>query len=221
MRFTRQLYEKEEKYLLPYLESIEGLYCHLVRLPTDDIARFIPDADLEAALARHDRQTVGIQVVSDIFNHLKFFWYTNTFKVIKLIEALISSYNQQNYLAWTLVARSTLEYSAVFYYFHKKLDELSPCNPSFTISQLQDIVGLLKRYSHGTRFNWTSLLTGTLDELLKNHKPSAEFPEAVNVLTALSHLRKSHESFREVEVAYALFSDFAHPNMGSHTLVID
>jgi hypothetical protein len=44
---------------------------------------------------------------------------------------------------------------------------------------------------------------------------------AVNVLTALAHPARCDERYKDVEIAYNMLSDFAHPNMGSHAAVLD
>lgn len=78
------------------------------------------------------------------------------------------------------------------------------------------------QYAHGTRFNWTDLLAGNVEDLKKDFTVSSESsPKAVNVLTALSHLAKRDQRYRDVEMAYAMLSDFAHPNMASHATVVE
>ncbi len=52
------------------------------------------------------------------------------------------------------------------------------------------------------------------------HEPSPEMPSALNVLTAIKHLQRDHESLAEIRTAYSLLSDLVHPNLGSHTTVV-
>ena len=46
-------------------------------------------------------------------------------------------------------------------------------------------------------------------------------PQAVNVLTAIQHLKKRDERFKDIEIAYSMLSDFVHPNMASHCAVVE
>jgi hypothetical protein len=221
MTFTRNLYWSDDKRLLPHLERIERLYELSKKLPQRAVLRFAPDDTFEKALDSGDFQSATLQIINDVYHRIEFFWYTSAFKAIKLCEALVNSYNTQNLLAWCLIARSTIEYSAVISYFFNKLLGLNPLTTSLRVTQIQETESLLIMYSHGTRFNWDVLDTGKIEEILKNYQPTKESPWAINVLTALSHLAKSHERFRESEAMYAMLSDFAHPNMASHSLVCD
>lgn len=63
-------------------------------------------------------------------------------------------------------------------------------------------------------------MTGDLDGLRKDLN-AARSSRAINVLTALSHLAHRDDRFKDIEAAYHMLSDFAHPNMASHATVIE
>lgn len=220
MHFTRGLYEIEAEQLVPTLEKIEVIYDNLRQLPDHDEARFFSRAQHEEAAAKGDREIGSQYVLFDAFNWLKFLWYTNIFKTIKLVDGLVHAYNTGNHLVWNILARSTAEYSAVFYYYKKKLDQLDIDGPEFKASQLQAFEDLMLKYAHGTRFNWNDLIQGNVEKLAQTFADVESQPSAVNVLTALGHLKKRDDRFKDVEISYAMLSDFVHPNMASHGAVI-
>jgi hypothetical protein len=124
-----------------------------------------------------------------------------------------------NLLAWLILGRSSLEYAAVSYHFARKIAQLQLCGPAFTASQLKGAEDLLLQYAHGTRFNWSDLFVGNRDGLAKKFSPPAS-TTAVQVMTALDHLAKRDNRYRDVRLAYEMLSDFVHPNMASHASVI-
>lgn len=221
MRFTRGLYEGEARYLLGSIETIERLYDTLLKFPSSDEARFFTLSDHQKAVESGDAERAAFHLLFDAYNWLKFFWYTNLYKATKLSEGLIDAYNKKNYLVWVILTRSIVEYSAVFYYYHNKTKQLEINGPPFKISQLKGFEDLMIQYAHGTRFNWDNLFTGSLEELAKTYASALEAPSAVNVLTAVDHLSKRDPRFKQLAMTYAMLSDFAHPNMASHTAVID
>lgn len=132
----------------------------------------------------------------------------------------MQSYNSDNHLAWLILGRSSLEYAAVSYYFFKKISQLQVQGPVFAMSHLKGMEDLLLQYAHGTRFNWPDLFAGNREALGKK-VTSAESTSAVNVLTALDHLAKRDDRYRDVRIGYDMLSDFAHPNMASHASVVE
>lgn len=90
--------------------------------------------------------------------------------------------------------------------------------PRYKISELDTVETLLNQYSHGTRFNWDALLGGDKERLEGPSDGSG--PQAINVLTAIEHLSKRSNMFKGIRAGYDMFSDFAHPNMASHSLFL-
>lgn len=216
--FTRGKYRDEDRIIDPSLGAIERSYDVLIALPDQDSAKFFTLEDHKKNVAGNDVRQACQYLFFDVYDSLKVFWWTNVFKVRQLTEALIYSYNSANFLAWLILARSSLEYAAVNYYFVKKIKQLDVRGPNFSFSDLEGIENLLLQYVHGSRFNWKDLFEGNRESLKEKFIPTGS-SSAVNVLTALKHLAKRDDRYRDVEIAYDMLSDFAHPNMASHASV--
>ncbi len=152
---------------------------------------------------------------------MQFLLFTNLFKWIKYIESLIYSWNTQNYLGWILFGRATIELCAVYNYFDQKLDKFDLLKTDYTQEELQGIENIFIQYSHGTRFDWNALIEGDFEKLKKKFEAKGEFRQAINVLTTIDKLRKLRPAFHDVRTVYDILSDYAHPNMGSHSIFID
>ena len=221
MHFKRGLYQDEENVIIPTLEKIEMIYDALQRLPDKDEARFFSLVQHKYAAEHLSVQESNLYLISDAYNWLKFFWYANIYKTIKLIDGLIYAYNNQNHLTWMILSRAICEYSAVFYYYKKNIDNFKISSQTIKLSQYKELDGWMLKFTRGTRFNWAELFQGDIEKLAETYSFINEKSTAVNVLTALEHLKKRDERFRDVETTYAMLSDFAHPNMASHCTVID
>ena len=88
-------------------------------------------------------------LLQDGYNWLKFFWWTTSFEARQLAVALVHSYNQDNFLAWLILGRSSLEYAAVSYYFLKKLAHFELQGPTIAMSKLMAMEDLLLQYAPG------------------------------------------------------------------------
>lgn len=218
--FKRNKYRDEDRVIGPALTAIECSYDVLLALPEHDSARFFKLEDHQKAADTGDVEQACLHLLFDVYNWLKFFWWTSAFKSRQLAAALVQSYNSDNLLAWLILGRSSLEYAAVSYYFVKKISQLQVQGPVFAASQLKGIEDLLLQYAHGTRFKWPDLFAGNREALGKKFTP-AESTSAVNVLTALDHLAKRDARYGDVRIGYDMLSDFAHPNMASHASVVE
>ena len=218
MHFSRGYYENE-KGTLPDLEKIEEIYDILLKFPQSDKMQFFSVEEHTKIAEKDNLIESSMYLFSDAFNMLKFFFYTNIYKPTNLTKGLIQAYNSQNYLVWIILSRSLLEYSAVFYYYKKKICELNIQSTSIKFSELQEFEKILLKFVHGTRFNWQSFTQGKLEELPK--EDSENHTSAVNILTAIEHLRKRDTRFKDVKFAYDMLSDFSHPNMASHATVVE
>jgi hypothetical protein len=135
MHFTRGIYEGEERYLIRNIEQIERMYDFLLQLPASDEAHFFSLADHKKVVESGDARTAVFHLLSDAYNWLKLFVYTNSYKVTRITEGLVDAYNRQNYLVWLVLTRSLIEYSAVFYYYHSKTQDLEGvCKLTSTVS---------------------------------------------------------------------------------------
>ena len=218
--FTRGKYRDEERIIGPSLDAIENAYDVLCALPEYDSVTFFRLEDHQKAADANDLQKGFFYLFLDVFNWLKFFWYTSAYKTRQLTTSLISAYNTDNFLGWMVLGRSTLEYAAVSYYFVKKIKQLQLDGPHFAASQIKSLEDSMLQYAHGTRFDWQALLSGDRERMTQKFSSSAS-QQAVNVLTAISHLARRDARYKDVEVAYNMLSDFVHPNMASHATVLE
>lgn len=218
MHFRRGKYRNEEQTISPSLEAIEAAYDYLLAIPDRAEVSFFRLEDHQKAVAENDQRKGCQYLFYDIFNWLEFFWYTTAYKMRQLTASLVQAYETDSFLPWLVLGRSTIEYAAVTYHFTKKMNKSQLQGPKFAATELKSFEDLMFAYAHGTRFDWPALMAGDRDRLEK--KDSSQAPKAVNVLTALSHLSRRDKRYEDVEVAYNMLSDFAHPNMASHSAVI-
>jgi len=219
--FTRGKYREEDRVIAPSLAAIENAYDVLRAIPEQDSASWFRLQDSQQAADSGDAQQVCWHLFWDAYNWLKFFWYTSAYKAQQLTAGLIHSYNTDNLLSWVILGRSALEYAAISYYFVRRMSQLQLEGPDFAGSQLKGLEDMMLQYTHGTRFNWRDLLAGNVEKLLNREFDPTGSSKAVNVLTAISHLAQRDARYKDVEIAYAMLSDFAHPNMASHTTVVE
>lgn len=106
-------------------------------------------------------------------------------------------------------------------YFDQKLKTHDLLRTDFTHEEIRNIEDILIQYSHGTRFDWNSLIEGDFEKLKKKFEAKGEFRQAINVVTTIDKLKKVRPAFHDVRTVYDILSDFAHPNMGSHSIFID
>lgn len=218
--FKRDKYRDEDRVIGPSLEAIERSYDVLLQLSDHDSAKFFRLQDHQRNVATGDVKQACLYLFSDVYNWLKVFWWTNVFKMRQLTEGLVYSYNTDNFLTWLVLARSSLEYAAVNYYFVKKIKQFDIHGPHFKLSDIKGVEDLLLQYTHGSRFNWKDLFEGNRESLKEKFTPTGS-SSAVNVMTALEHLAKRDNRYADVKIAYDMLSDFAHPNMASHASVIE
>jgi hypothetical protein len=219
MHFFRGKYREEERVIAPSLDAIENAFNVLLALPGYDVVTFYNLEDHKRVL-EHDFQQGCKYLFSDVFNGLKFFWYATAYKTRQITTALVQAYNTNNFLPWLILGRSTLEYAAVSYYFVKKIQKLHLQGPNFAATQVRGLEDLMEQYARSSRFDWAALQAGETERLREKFNPP-ESAKAINVQTALSHLARRDERYKDVEIAYDMLSDFAHPNMGSHAAILE
>lgn len=213
--------DSEKQHFEPFLVQLEKVYDHFSAMPSHSTVTIVSDALFKSWCADPSQfKKVVTAVVVDISNRLRFFFFSHIYKMLKLTESLAESWNSYNYLGWVLFARASLELSAVFHYYQSKLAKLDLVRTDYSYDDLVEIESTLIKYSHGTRFDWDALIAGDIDALRSKVKPT-DATHAVNVLTAIDHLSKARQAFADVRAVYDMLSDYAHPNMGSHSLFID
>lgn len=224
MKFDRSIFPAEtiSNYFAKYLDQIEKLYNDFSKMPNSQTIYFLSENEFKKLLndPKQIREATAY-IVYEIYYRFQFLFFTNLFKLLKYIESLIYSWNSKNYLGWILFGRSAIELCAVFAFFDQKLKAYNPLRTDFTYDEIKKIENILIQYSHGTRFDWDSLIGGDFDKLKEKFEAKGEFRQAVNVLTTIDKLPKIRPAFQNVRTVYDMLSDYAHPNMGSHSIFIN
>jgi hypothetical protein len=154
-------------------------------------------------------------------------------KVAQLSEALLDSVENNRYMIYALAGRSLIELTATLRYYvlfqYKPLLDKGLVTGSLTNAELKQLIDIDDRHLRGGRFDWDSFLFGRYTQLKddavkqleskkakQKHIAQAIITEQVNVTTCVE---KWAQVTPEVLIAYNLFCDLVHPNIGSSFLV--
>jgi len=223
-KFDRSIFPAHtvENYFEKNLIEIEKLYSEFSKAPDNYSLYFLSEEEFGRILRNPKKvQEAPAHIINEVYFRIQFFFFTNLFKFLKYIESIIASWNSKNYLGWVLFGRAAIELCAVYNHFYIKLKECNLIRTDFTIEEIQKIEDILIQYSHGTRFDWNALIAGDVDKLKDKFEAKGEFRQATNILTTIDRLSKLRPAFHDLPAVYNLLSDYAHPNMGSHSLFID
>jgi hypothetical protein len=167
------------------------------------------------------------QQLHDMYARNLFACYVS--KYAQLSTALIESVDKEQFLIYGLTGRSLIEMVAtlryyILYQYKPLLDQEGLSN-----TDLLKLIEIDERHLKGSRFNWEAYMLKQYEKLLdetvkqfKNKKDKQKAiadgikQEQVNVLTCIE---KWADETPSVLVAYNLFCDLVHPNMGSTFLV--
>ena len=154
-------------------------------------------------------------------------------KFAQLSETVLDSVENKRYLIYALAGRSLIESTATLRYY--TLFKYKPLldKASLTLAEMKQLIEIDDRHLRGGRFDWESfffkryaqLKDDAVDQLAnkkadkkakQKHMAQGIIAEQVNVLTCIE---KWAEVTPEVLIAYNLFCDLVHPNIGSSFLV--
>lgn len=150
-------------------------------------------------------------------------------KFAQLSETILTSRESQNYLSYALAGRSLIEITATLRYY--SLYQYKPLfdKGNLTTSDMKHLIEIDDRHLRGSRFDWESFFSKSYEKLIEDaakqiankkdrQKNMAKgiLAEQVNVLTCIEKWAKETP---EVLIAYNLFCDLVHPNIGSSFLV--
>lgn len=150
-------------------------------------------------------------------------------KFAQLSETVLDSVEHKRYLVYALAGRSLIESTATLRYYtlfqYKPLLEKG----ALTLADMKQLIDIDDRHLRGGRFDWESFFFKRYSQLkddavkqLETKKAKQKYvaqgiiAEQVNVLTCIE---KWAEVTPEVLIAYSLFCDLVHPNIGSSFLV--
>jgi hypothetical protein len=157
-----------------------------------------------------------------LFNHyVDIVLAVSLHKFSSLIATLIESVNRGNYLTYALMGRSMIEHAATLrYYWETRLapiiqtaSERGSLTPDerksavLSLDQLKDYRQLKESQASRRRQK-----RGAHSETRREN-----FPDQINVQTAIDHWAKAEPG---IHIAYDLFCDLVHPNLGSNFLVM-
>jgi len=150
-------------------------------------------------------------------------------KFAQLSETALDSAENKRYLIYALAGRSLIETTANLRYY--TLFQYKPLldKGSLTSAGMKQLIDIDDRHLRGGRFDWESFLFKRYAQLKNDavkqlpskkakqrHVAQGIIAEQVNVLTCIE---KWAEETPEVLIAYNLFCDLVHPNIGSSFLV--
>jgi hypothetical protein len=146
-----------------------------------------------------------------------------------LSRGLLSAVEAQNYMVYALAGRSLIEITATLrYYVTQKYKPLLD-KGNLSIEDMRALIKIDDQHLRGSRFDWESFLFRRYDQLkedavkkLKDKKAKIKsvsesiLQEQINVQTCIE---KWAEETPGVLIAYSLFCDLVHPNIGSTFLI--
>ena len=147
----------------------------------------------------------------------------------QLSEAVLDSAENKRYLIYALAGRALIEITATLRHYvlfqYKPLMDKGSLSPA----DLRKLIEIDDRHLRGARFDWESFFFKRYSQLKddavkrlaskkakQKHMAEGIIAEQVNVLTCVE---KWAEVTPEVLIAYNLFCDLVHPNIGSSFLV--
>lgn len=150
-------------------------------------------------------------------------------KYAQLSEAILDSVDDQRFLIYALAGRSLIESIATLRYY--VLHQYKPLLDKGSIShaEMRQLIEIDDRHLRGGRFDWESFFSKHYQKLKEDAVKSladkkAKQKQISNTITAeqvnvLTCIEKWADDTPEVLIAYSLFCDLVHPNIGSTFLV--
>lgn len=154
-------------------------------------------------------------------------------KVSDLSSAMLMAIDNSNFLAYALCGRALIETTATLRYYitveYKPLLDAGPLDAE----GIRRLIEIDDRHLRGTRFDWESFLfrnyaklkqdvVAQLEEKRKKRTwapPVAQESVIAQQRNVLTCVEKWAQETPEVLIAYNLFCDLVHPNIGSNFLV--
>ena len=159
--------------------------------------------------------------IQNIFNrHIDLIWAIYTTKFSLLMQSIILAVNREDFLTYGLVGRSIVEHAAVLRHYCKNeiilgVQELSKEGSITSQQEIKELLIVMETHLRGSCFYWDSFFKGDVSRLYdKKHN---EIEQQVRVGQCIKEWSKENPS---LNIAYKLFCDFVHPNLGSNYLIM-
>lgn len=207
-----------------FVEEIEETLDYLEDLPTH--FEFKCHTQLQPEKMGPDPNQVFLNLLKDLHGWLGFTIFSNTYKIRHLASDIIDGLNMSNYIKVTTASRSIMEQVATLNYYYIELAPRLHSLNSIDVRQqfvdyvvsIVEVIKLLLRYAQSTRFNWASYVSGDLDKFFASWDEVEDSVRQVNILTLIDKLPQEERGAR---FFYEMLCDFVHPNIASHTLVVN
>lgn len=207
-----------------FIETLKETLDFLESLPTQ--FNFAFHKQLKPEKMGSEQPEVFLNLLKNFYGWLGFFVYSHAYKVRHLVSDIVDGLNAHNYVRVTIGSRSVMEHSATLNYYYTKLvpnlrslDSMDPIKnfPNYIVT-IVETIKLLLQYAQSTRFNWTSYIRGDLDNFFTSWDKVEERVRQLNILTLIDKLPQEEKGAR---FFYEMLCDYVHPNIASHTLIID
>lgn len=172
-----------------------------------------------------------VNLTRNMYGWLGYFVYSNSYKVYQILATFTESLNAGKYVPVMMCARSLIEYAATIDYHGRQVEDefseldklqkdsqLTKKNSLEIIKRIINIVQICHKYGRLTRFNWRAYSQGDLETFFKNWSEVSPEDRQINVLTLIDKLPQEERGAR---FFYEMLSDYVHPNLASHALIID
>jgi hypothetical protein len=155
-----------------------------------------------------------------------------TSKFADLSDGILFGIEKSNFLIYALCGRALIETTATlrYYVFHEYKPLMD--KGSFSSDDFKKLIDIDDKHLRGSRFDWESFLfldykklkedaVNHLNEKKKKKTKKLNVSESIRVSqkNALTCVEKWAEETPEILIAYNLFCDLVHPNIGSTFLV--
>ncbi|PSV92417.1 hypothetical protein [Photobacterium iliopiscarium] len=148
-------------------------------------------------------------------------------KYADLSTSIIHAVKSENYFAYALAGRALIEITATLHYYINSQYIPLLSKDVLTVEDMNKLIEISDKHLRGGRFDWATFLERDFDKMredvrlkIKNKGKAPDtdslLKKQVNVVTCLNKWAKQTP---EVMIAYDLFCDLVHPNIGSSFLV--
>ncbi len=223
LSFSEEVRTKAGEKLALFLKGVEDFLDVCREFAEKNKAAWVPDST-----------TIDLPVPPFLNQYVDILLAVSLHKFSSLTATLIESVNRGNYLTYALVGRSLIEHTATLrYYWEKRLAPIiqtASGRGSVTPDEKKSAILSLDQHLRGSRFDWLSFELKDYRQLRESQAARRRerrgtqagtlregFPDQISVVTALDHWAKAEPG---VHIAYDLFCDLVHPNLGSNFLVM-
>jgi hypothetical protein len=221
-QFPKEIKAEASGLLLECMGAIETFSIHIEQVHERGYASFTPEKFKDA----HKFEYVG-----DV---LWFLYGIYAAKYRELLETIIRSTGNKEYLVFAHCGRGIIETTAILRYYNTKIFSIvqnAKDRDAFSDDEISRIVELLDKHSRGGRFDWEAFWLSNRKDMAvklvaawknrKNQKAEnslpASNPSQINTNTAIDNWLVEEPA---IVLVYEFFCELVHPNLGSNFLVM-